>query len=162
MIVVADAGPLIHLSAIGQLDLIRRLFGEVLVPPSVFHEVVVVGQGLPGSIEVESAAWITVAAPSAAGVVDALLAGGLERGESEAIALAVERTADRLLIDERQGRLTAEGMGIAVIGSVGILIAAKGRGEIVAVAPLLRALQMSGLWISDALVARVLAAVDER
>ncbi|MEI7894178.1 MAG: hypothetical protein WCI05_13880 [Myxococcales bacterium] len=47
MIVVADAGPLIHLSAIGQLELLRRLSPQVLVPRAVLEEVVVVGAGLP-------------------------------------------------------------------------------------------------------------------
>lgn len=46
MIVVADAGPLIHLAAIGHMDLIRVVAAEVLIPPAVFHEVVVVGAGL--------------------------------------------------------------------------------------------------------------------
>lgn len=49
MIVVADAGPLIHLAVIGQLELIQRLSPEVLVPQAVFDEVVVVGAGLPGA-----------------------------------------------------------------------------------------------------------------
>ena len=161
MIVVADAGPLIHLSAIGQLDLVRRLSPEVLVPAAVFHEVVVVGVGLAGAAEVASATWIRVVSPTRSDVVAALLATGLHVGESEAISLAVERRADRLLIDERQGRLTAEGMGLSVVGSVGVLIAAKLRGEIDAMAPLLAALRASGLWLSEDLVARALLAVGE-
>ena len=53
MIVVADAGPLIHLAGIGQLDLIRRLSPSVLVPESVYREVVVVGAGRQGMAHVE-------------------------------------------------------------------------------------------------------------
>ncbi len=161
MIVVADAGPLIHLGAIGQIELIHRLSPEVLVPRAVFDEVVVVGAGLPGAREVQAAAWITVVTPTQAAVVASLRAGGLDRGEAEAIAVAVERRADRLLIDERQGRMTAEAMGVPVVGSVGVLIAAKVRGDIAAIAPLLSALRTSGLWLSDSVVARVLASVGE-
>jgi predicted nucleic acid-binding protein len=65
------------------------------------------------------------------------------------------------LIDERQGRLTAEAMGVAVVGSIGILIAAKVRGDVETLAPLLLALRASGLWMSDALIGRVLASVGE-
>jgi uncharacterized protein len=161
VIVVADAGPLIHLAAIGQLDLVHRLSPEVLVPQAVFDEVVIVGAGLPGALEVKTAPWLTVVTVARGEVVEALLASGLHRGESEAIAVAVERRADLLLIDERQGRLTAEGMGVAVVGSLGILVAAKTRGDVESIAPLLDALRASGLWLSDALVASVLTAVGE-
>jgi len=87
---------------------------------------------------------------------------GLHQGEAQAIAVAVELGAGRLLIDERQGRLTAEAMGVAVVGSIGILIAAKARGDLSALAPHLQALRASGLWLSDALIARVLLSVGER
>jgi len=52
-------------------------------------------------------------------------------------------------------------MGVAVVGSIGILIAAKTRGDVPAVAPHLLALRASGLWLSDALIAWVLASVGE-
>jgi predicted nucleic acid-binding protein len=101
VIVVADAGPLIHLGAIGRLELIRRLSPEVLVPRAAFDEVVVVGAGLPGADEVRAASWLSVVTPAGGDVVTALLAGGLHRGEAEAIAVAVERRADRLLALDR-------------------------------------------------------------
>jgi hypothetical protein len=85
VIVVADAGSLIHLASIGQLDLLRRLADEVLVPRAVFHEVTVVGAGLPGAESVRAATWARVVTPARTEVVDALLAAGLDRGESEAI-----------------------------------------------------------------------------
>ncbi len=161
MIVVADPGPLIHLAAIGQLELIHRLAPDVWVPRAVFDEVVLVGAGLPGSEAVRTATWIRVVSPTRGEVVAALLAGGLHLGEAQAIALAVEMGADRLLMDERQGRLTAEAMGVAVVGSIGILIAAKTRGDVIAVAPHLSALRASGLWLSDALIATVLMSIGE-
>ena len=36
--VVADAGPLIGLARIGRLNLLRKLFGTIAIPPHVFHE----------------------------------------------------------------------------------------------------------------------------
>ncbi len=161
MIVVAGAGPLIHLDAIGHFRLLERLFGSVLVPRAVFHEVVETGAGLPGADATRTAAWIDVVAVARQDLVDALRSTGLHAGESEAIALAVERGVDRLLIDERQGRLAAQGMGIEVVGTVGVLVAARSRGEVAAVAPLLVQLQGAGLWLSDEVVRRVLDAVGE-
>jgi hypothetical protein len=60
VLVVADAGPLIYLSAVGEIDLPRRVYGRVLVPTVVFDEVVVRGAGLVGSRELAAAKWIEV------------------------------------------------------------------------------------------------------
>lgn len=47
MIVVPDAGPLIYLAGAGQLDLLRRLYVEVVVPRIVFEAVTITGADLP-------------------------------------------------------------------------------------------------------------------
>ena len=60
MIVVADAGPLIALAAVGQFDLLRHVFGEIVVAPQVWDEVVVRGAGRPGAQEMSRAAWVKV------------------------------------------------------------------------------------------------------
>ncbi|MEB3780665.1 MAG: hypothetical protein GSR85_10650 [Desulfurococcales archaeon] len=59
-IVVSDSSPLIHLSQIGRLNLLKDLFRELLIPPAVYHEVVIEGRGRPGSEEVREASWIRV------------------------------------------------------------------------------------------------------
>jgi predicted nucleic acid-binding protein len=60
---VADSTPLIHLSRMSSLDLLRDLFRETVIPPRVFEEVVIRGRGRPGTLEVASASctgfWIT-------------------------------------------------------------------------------------------------------
>lgn len=58
--VVSNSSPLIHLSQIGRLSLLREFFGELLIPPAVYREVVVEGRGRPGSREVREASWIKV------------------------------------------------------------------------------------------------------
>ena len=40
MSIVSNASPLINLARIGQLDLLRQLYGELLIPEAVWHEVV--------------------------------------------------------------------------------------------------------------------------
>ena len=59
MIVVSDAGPIIHLSLIGRIDLLPILYGRVLIPDLVYREVVQAGEGLPGSSELRDAEWWT-------------------------------------------------------------------------------------------------------
>ena len=55
MKVVVNATPLIALALVGQLDLLARLFDEVLVPPAVYHEVVVQGHNYPGAADLARA-----------------------------------------------------------------------------------------------------------
>ena len=93
-------------------------------------------------------------------LVDAL-ALDLDAGEAEAIALAVECQADLILLDERLGRQAAQRMGLTVAGTLGVVIAAKDRGILTAVRPLLDALRAdAGFWIGDVLYNAALAAVN--
>jgi uncharacterized protein len=86
----------------------------------------------------------------------------LDRGEAEAITLAVELQADLLLMDERLGRAEAARFGLRFIGILGVLIEAKGRGLLQRVEPILDALQHdAGFRVSEALRARVLQAAGE-
>lgn len=104
MIVVADAGPLIALGRIGRLDLLRALYGEVVVPGAVWEEVVVAGEGRAGAAAVRDAGWIAQAAVDEADELFASLRTTLDSGEAAAICVASRRGAELLLIDERRGR----------------------------------------------------------
>ena len=66
MIVVTDAGPLIYLAGVGQLELLRLLYADVVVPRIVFEEVTVAGVGLVWATEVAAAAWLRVVERAAA------------------------------------------------------------------------------------------------
>ena len=57
--VVADAGPLISLSAIGQFSLLRTLFGTLLIPAAVAAEIFAGAQGDPGVEDLQKADWIS-------------------------------------------------------------------------------------------------------
>jgi predicted nucleic acid-binding protein len=59
--VVSDASALIDLARIGELDLLRRLYGELLIPEAVWREVVIEGAGQPGAEEVRAASNSTLA-----------------------------------------------------------------------------------------------------
>jgi len=60
---VVNSTPLIALSIVGRLGLLRNLFDELFIPASVHEEVVRGGQGRPGAKEVAQAAWLTVQKP---------------------------------------------------------------------------------------------------
>jgi predicted nucleic acid-binding protein len=157
MIVVPDAGPLIYLGGAGEIDLLRRLYDEVVVPRIVLDEVVVAGAGLPGAEEVAACRWIRVedAAP------DPTLAATLDQGEAAAIPLA-ERLGALLLIDDGDGRAVARGRGLQVVGTLGVLLAAKQKGYLSSIAPLVRRMTELGMFVAAPLRRRVLAAAGEQ
>ncbi len=106
MKVVLNSTPLIALSLVGKLDILKNLFDEVIVPRSVFEEVAVAGKGKPGSKEVEKAkkdGWLSVFHPNRDSAIPPNLLG-LDRGEMDVILIAQEVGADLVLIDEKAAR----------------------------------------------------------
>lgn len=164
-LVISDTSALIHLAAIGRLTLLRELYQRITVPPAVWKEAVDEGKGKAGTAEIEAArqlGWIEVAAPSNAPLVS-LLKRDLDEGESEAIALAVERRADLILLDESDARQVAERYGLPKTGVVGVLIRAKQEGHVASLKEELEKLQSRGrFWIAKKLYEDALLAVSER
>lgn len=74
---------------------------------------------------VSDAPYIKTVPVSNLGAVRILrMATGLDQGESEAIVLMDELKADILLMDEAKGRTISGQMGIAIMGTIGLLISA--------------------------------------
>ncbi len=163
MLVVADASPLILLGRLELLDVLPRLFDRVVTPREVFQEVAGGEAALPGSRAVRRAEWLEVVDvdSEAQEALQATLRSDLDLGEAAAIALARARGADLLLIDERQGRRIARGLGLEVKGTIGVLLQAKRRGLIDRLQPILELLQEQGAWIKEDLLHAVLAAAGE-
>ena len=101
MIVVSDSSPLISLHAIGRLDLLRSVFGKVLVPDMVRAEV---ERGGPAGLSLAAIDWIEVRAVSDLVLLAEFERTSLDAGEAAALALAIELHADFLLVDERAAR----------------------------------------------------------
>jgi predicted nucleic acid-binding protein len=117
MIVVADSSPLIVLANIGHVEILPRLFGEVIIPPQVESEVLAASHVDAASKLIASKpAWLSVQAPSANPTIPSLGAG-----ETAAINLAEELRADLLLIDEVRGRNAAVTRKIRISGTIGVL-----------------------------------------
>lgn len=152
MIVVADSSPLIALCRIGRLKLLHDLFGQLIIPDAVWQEVSASHPGKAGAAEIMSASWIERRAVKDMPLVN-LLRQDLGAGESEAIVLAREVSADVLLMDERRGREAAKRLGLTCTGLVGVLLEARRRGIVsdpAAVAAELR--DVAGFWIADELM----------
>ena len=161
VIVVCNTSPVIALACVGRLELLHAVYTQIMVPDAVFDEITVAGAGEPGAREVGQAAWIMRQPVRNTSLVTALRLE-LDAGEAEAIALAVENKADLILLDERIGRRAAQRLGLTTIGTLGVLIAAKDRGLLAAVRPVLDALRTdAGFWIADDLYNAVIDTAHE-
>lgn len=125
MIVVSDTTPLISLLKIERLDLLKRLFGNVLIPQAVYEELTVDERFSMEAEQLRQKDFIKVHPVKNAESVSILKrATGLDQGESEAIVLTDEMKADLLLMDEAKGRAVSNEMGFRIMGTIGVLMAA--------------------------------------
>ncbi|MGA2750918.1 MAG: DUF3368 domain-containing protein [Verrucomicrobiota bacterium] len=153
MIVVSDTSPLTALLTVGEAAILPKLFGAVIIPEAVHNELLRAHPVLPAWIRMEMVKNIAQAARFALTV---------DNGEAEAIVLAKELHADRLLMDERKGRRLAVQEGLPVIGLLGVVILAKRRHLIPSARTLVQRLeQESGVYLSEDLRNQALRAVGE-
>jgi predicted nucleic acid-binding protein len=146
MIVVSDAGPINYLVLIGYVEVLPRLFGQVIIPLTVYEELTrpltpaLVREWMQAKPD-----WLEVrAAPQ-------LIVSGLDPGETEALSLAIAIKADLMLIDERKGRAVAAEHMLKVIGTLGILALAADAG-ILDLSEAIERLRQTVFQIKDSLV----------
>ena len=158
--IVCNAGPLIALAGIGQLGVLRDLFGEVLVPAEVQSEVEAGGTSGTGAGVFQAAPWLRVV--SLVRKADLLLSSLLDGGEAATIALALESSASLVLMDEVKGRRIARDVyGLAVFGTGRLLVEAKRASLISEVRPLMERMRNNGYWMADKIVAEILRQAGE-
>jgi predicted nucleic acid-binding protein len=158
LVVVSNTSPITNLAAIGQIDLLRLLYGTIIIPEQVYTELVLKGgPNNPGAVEVRSSTWIEMRKVNNTALVQNLVSPRLAAGEVEAIVLASELNADLLLLDEKQGRRLADQFGLVYTGLLGVLLEAKTAGLISSIRPSLDALRagprfrISERWYVDTL-----------
>jgi predicted nucleic acid-binding protein len=126
--IVADTTPLNYLVLIEAVEVLPRLYGNVLVPPSVLAELS--DPHAPGQVRswaTQSRDWLRVV-PLQTAADSSLM--HLDEGERDAIALAEEQRARLLLMDERDGAAAARARNLRVIGTLGVLDVAAAHGWI--------------------------------
>lgn len=126
IVVVADTSPLNYLIQVHCEHILPALYERVFVPTAVVDE-------LDHPLAVASVrTWLTHVPPwlvvrDVASVPDPRLAK-LDPGERQAIQLAKQEHADLLLMDEKVGVRVAREQGLAVTGTVGVLLQAARHG----------------------------------
>jgi predicted nucleic acid-binding protein len=159
VIVVTNASPIINPATIGRLEWLSDIYGRIIVAVAVDYEGTVRGHGQPAALELQTWPWFETRH-----VLDRVLVANVERalgaGEAEAIALAVEMHADRMLLEARRGRAAAARFSLPVIGLLGVFVVAKHHGYLSAIHPVLDDLKATaGFWIGNARDTHVLQSV---
>jgi len=155
MIVVADSSPLHYLILIEQVQLLQRLYSEVVIPEEVLSELT--RFGAPSRVRewlLVAPSWLRVESVSSERI--ATVSESLDLGERAALALAETLRADLLLIDEAAGRREASRRHIRVTGIVGVLLVGAERG-FVDVPNVLARLKSTSFYIDEALLEKVFA-----
>lgn len=161
MIVVSDTSALCNLAIVDHLWLLESIYQTIIIPDVVARELAAASNPLIPAIL--QAGWIQPQPLTNSELANQLQQErGLDAGEANAIALALELQADDLLIDERLGRQEALRLGLSIIGILGILLVAKQRSLIPQVQPVMDALiSQAGFRVSSQLYQRVLALAEE-
>jgi predicted nucleic acid-binding protein len=161
MRVVSNTSPLSNLAAIDKIDLLQQIYPQILIPPTVHTELIRFPKIQPEIDTCLKSGFLDIRQPTNTKLIQTLNQP-LDLGEAEAIALAVEIKADRLLIDESLGRGIAEAYTLKIRGILGILVNAKEQGLLTAVKPLLDDLiETAGFRVSNGLYERILQAAGE-
>lgn len=161
MIIVSDTSVISALFSINQLDLLRKIYGTVIIPQIVFDELEVLKEFGYDLAPIYNANWLKIVNPTD-NTLEKELNVFLDKGESSAIALAKELNPTFLAIDEKKGREVAESLGIPIIGLVGILIVAKKAGIVKMVKPILDELILNaGFRINKSFYSFILKEIEE-
>ncbi|OYU94256.1 MAG: DUF3368 domain-containing protein [Bacteroidetes bacterium B1(2017)] len=149
-VVISDTSCLIILSKIGELDLLQKIYGQVITTNDIADEF---GETLPNWVEIKE-------------VVDKvkqnILETQLDKGESSAIALALEMPDSILIIDDYKARVIAHKLGLSLTGTLGVIVKAKKAGIIDSIKPFLRKIKQTNFRISITLEMEALKAADEQ
>ncbi len=156
---VSNTGPLLALGTLGLISALRDLYGSVKVTETVYAEITRSSEKPISDLFTEHS-WIEIAPDPQ--MPDTWLSAVLDLGEATTIALSLKENPDRLLIDERKGRRTAESIyNLRIIGTAGILILTKFNRLIPAVRPHLLQLQAKGYYLHPNLIERICLAAGE-
>lgn len=147
-IIVCDTSCLILFNKIGQFELLEKVFGQITITKTVLDEF---KKPIPK--------WVRIENPKSN--LHRGLMGFVDAGEATSISLAIDYNSSLLIIDELKGRRLAKELGIEVTGSLGVLVAAKSKGHIKLVMPILEKIKSTNFRLSDELIQKVLIGANE-
>ncbi len=147
--IISDTSCFIILTNIGELELLQKVYGQIVTTPDIADEY---GEVLPE--------WVEIVA-----VTDKyrqqILEMQIDKGESSAIALALETPNSTIILDDYKARKIAERLGITFTGTIGVIIRAKLSGIIPSIKPLLKKIKQTNFYLSADIELQALKEANE-
>ena len=158
-VVISNTSPIFYFHRLRRLDLLQKLYQEIIVPKAVVAELEAgrrQGEDVP---EIDSYEWIKIRAIRSPQILG--LSTDFGPGETEVLALGLEESDSLVLIDEKLARKIARLRGLRVTGTAGVLLKAKQEGHILAVKPFIDRLQEIHFHLSDNVRTLILSIAEE-
>lgn len=156
---VVDASPLIYLAHADLISLLQLASPRILVPTTVSREIRRRGAADPTVQVLEKTPWLQEMEPGPDSPRVALWALG--PGETSVLSWALSHPGCLAVLDDLAGRRCAEALDIPLIGTLGLVLRAKSRGDLPAARPVVEKLREAGMYLSDSVLSRALALVGE-
>jgi predicted nucleic acid-binding protein len=147
--IISDTSCFIILSNIKELELLYKVYGQILTTKEIANEF---GEQLPDWIEIKT-------------VTDRfrqqILEMQIDKGESSAIALALEIPDSTIILDDYKARIIAKKLGINVTGTIGVIVKAKLKGLIPSIKPILEKIKKTDFRLSNEIESQALKEAGE-
>lgn len=148
-IIISDTSCLILLDKINEIDILKKLYEEVVVTTTILDEF---GKPLPE--------WIRIVDPQNISYQN-ILNASVDKGEASAIALALEQKDSLLIVDDYKARQLATGLGLKITGTLGVIVEAKLSGRINSVSDIISKIKTTNFRISPDLEKKILGSAGE-
>ena len=158
--VVVNTTPLIALCHVRQLDILRKMYGGVMIPRAVYRELAEKEESICKKQVDASLDWIHVENIETQ-MAKSMFKTQLHDGEVEVMILAKEKNADIVIIDDANAKKHAKYLKLPVTGTLGVLIKARKRGYISELKPIIQEMLDKNIYISEKLVKLCLEQVGE-
>jgi len=134
--IISDTSCFIIVTDIGELDLLQKVYRQIITTVEVAIEY---GEVLPDWVEIKT-------------VNDKyrqkILEMQVDKGEASTIALALETSNSKIIIDDYRARKVAEKLAINFTGTIGVVIKAKLEGIITSIKPILAKIKQTDFRIT--------------
>ncbi len=156
--IISNTTPILSLLRINKLSLLKKLYGQIIIPFAVYQEIEN-GRDKLYYQDLLRISWIEIQKVKNPDSRKYLF--DLDDGEAEVLVLANEINSDLVILDEIMGRRYARQLNLKVTGTMGVLLKAKEEGYILSIKDLLTELAQKGIWLNPKLIAKVLKMANE-